>query len=258
MIYNSIKEVKAMSEQTENTELYTTGEIAKLCGVSVRTVQYYDTRSILIPSKLSEGGRRLYTEDDLKRMKIICFLRELDIPINSIGEMFQEAAPENVISILLDQQEELLRKEMQDRQTKLGRLVEIKRHLRTVDNFSVYSIGDVAHIMESKSKLFKMRLQLIIMGLMMECIETGTAIFWWLTGIWWPFAIGMGMVLVLGIVFSKFYYQSVAYICPQCHNVFVPTFKEMFWAAHTVKMRKLTCPHCNRKGYCVETYRKEN
>ncbi len=43
---------------------YTTGEIAKLCGVSVRTVQYYDERGILIPSELSEGGRRLYSEDD--------------------------------------------------------------------------------------------------------------------------------------------------------------------------------------------------
>lgn len=42
---------------------YTTGEIAKLCGVSVRTVQYYDTRGILTPSELTEGGRRLYSED---------------------------------------------------------------------------------------------------------------------------------------------------------------------------------------------------
>ena len=50
---------------------YTTGEIAKLCGVSVRTVQYYDTRGILTPSELTEGGRRLYSEDDLKRMKIM-------------------------------------------------------------------------------------------------------------------------------------------------------------------------------------------
>ena len=55
---------------------YTTGELAKLCGVTVRTVQYYDTRGILIPSELSDGGRRLYSEDDVKRMKIICFLRE--------------------------------------------------------------------------------------------------------------------------------------------------------------------------------------
>ena len=54
---------------------YTTGELAKLCSVTVRTAQYYDTRGILIPSELSEGGRRLYSEDDLRCMKIICFLR---------------------------------------------------------------------------------------------------------------------------------------------------------------------------------------
>ena len=52
---------------------YTTGEMAKLCGVTVRTVQYYDTRGILIPSELSEGGRRLYSEDDLKRMRSSVF-----------------------------------------------------------------------------------------------------------------------------------------------------------------------------------------
>ena len=83
---------------------YTTGEIAKLCGVTVRTVQYYDTRGILIPSELSEGGRRLYSENDLKRMKIICFLRELDLPIDSISQLLAEEDPESVISILLDQQ----------------------------------------------------------------------------------------------------------------------------------------------------------
>ena len=63
---------------------YTTGELAKLCGVTVRTVQYYDTRGIMIPSELTEGGRRLFSEDDLKRMKVICFLRELDIPTGTV------------------------------------------------------------------------------------------------------------------------------------------------------------------------------
>ena len=69
---------------------YTTGELAKLCGATVRTVQYYDARGILIPSELTEGGRRLYSDDDLKRMKVICFLRELDIPINTISQMLKE------------------------------------------------------------------------------------------------------------------------------------------------------------------------
>lgn len=54
---------------------YTTGEIAKLCGITVRTVQCCDARSILVPSALSEGGRRLYSKGDLQRMKVICFLR---------------------------------------------------------------------------------------------------------------------------------------------------------------------------------------
>ena len=93
---------------------YTTGEIAKLCGVSVRTVQYYDTRGILTPSELTEGGRRLYSEDDLKRMKIICFLRDAGISINNIGELLSEDDPSSVISVLLEQQEQLLREEVCD------------------------------------------------------------------------------------------------------------------------------------------------
>lgn len=37
--------------------LYTTGELAKKCNVSVRTIQYYDERGILVPTDLTEGGR---------------------------------------------------------------------------------------------------------------------------------------------------------------------------------------------------------
>ena len=125
---------------------YTTGEIAKLCGVSVRTVQYYDTRGILTPSELTEGGRRLYSEDDLKRMKIICFLRDAGISINNIGELLSEDDPSSVISVLLEQQEQLLREEVQERQAKLDMLDGIKRELKGVENFSIESIGDIAYV----------------------------------------------------------------------------------------------------------------
>ena len=91
---------------------YTTGELAKLCDVSVRTVQYYDSRGILCPRELSEGGRRLYSEDDVKRMHIICFLREAGLSINSIGELFEDEHPEKIISVILEQHELQLKKEM--------------------------------------------------------------------------------------------------------------------------------------------------
>ena len=111
---------------------YTTGEIAKLCGVSVRTVQYYDSRNILVPSELSEGGRRLYSEDDLKRMKIICFLRDAGISISSIAELLADENPESVISVLLEQQEQLLKEEMEDRKAKLALISGIQKELKKI------------------------------------------------------------------------------------------------------------------------------
>ena len=233
---------------------YTTGEIAKLCNVSVRTVQYYDSRKLLIPSALSNGGRRLYSEDDLKRMKIICFLREIGLPINSIGELLSEKDPQSVIYILLSQQEQLLSEELAERQTKLGMLEALKREIKSIDDFSVDSIGDIAHFMENKKKLYKVRAIMLAVGIVVDIIEITTLILWINTGIWWPFAVGMPVALALAAWISVFYFKRTAYICPGCHNIFKPSFKQAFFASHTPRTRKLTCPECGRKGFCVETY----
>lgn len=104
---------------------YTTGELAKLCNVTVRTVQYYDKRGILIPTELSEGGRRLYSESDLQRLKVICFLREVNVPIDAISQLLEEEHPEKVISILIEQQESLLMEEIQEKQDQLEKLREL-------------------------------------------------------------------------------------------------------------------------------------
>ena len=233
---------------------YTTGEIAKLCGVSVRTVQYYDSRNILVPSELSEGGRRLYSEDDLKRMRIICFLREAGVPINSIGELFAEEHPEKVISILLDQQEQTLREELEEQQKKLSIVETIKRELKEVENFSVESIGDIAFVMKNKNKLRKMRWTMVLTGIPVTALQWTSIVLWITNGLWWLFAIWACVAIPWGIVVSINYFKRVAYICPECHEVFRPRFKEVFWAYHTPKMRRLTCPKCGHKGLCVEVY----
>ncbi len=236
---------------------YTTGEIAKLCGVTVRTVQYYDTRGILVPTELSEGGRRLYSEDDLKRMKIICFLRELDLPINSISQMLSEDNPGNVITLLLDQQEQDLKDEIRERQEKLKKLEALHRELKNVETISVESIGDVAYTMSNKKKLKKIHRNLLLSAIPVGIIQWTAIILAIVNRIWWPLLIYAAVGIPCAILISKYYFSHVAYLCPQCHTVFKPTLKEAFWARHTPTTRKLTCTSCGHHGFCVEVAREE-
>ena len=76
-VYCLVKGGWAMSMDDETDSRYTTGDIAKLTGVSVRTVQYYDAKGLLIPNEISDGGRRLYGTAEVERMRVILFLKGL-------------------------------------------------------------------------------------------------------------------------------------------------------------------------------------
>lgn len=233
---------------------YTTGELAKLCDVTVRTVQYYDTRGILIPSELTEGGRRLYSDDDLKRLKVICFLRKLDIPIDAISQILKEEHPERLILLLIEQQETALLDEISAKKGKLEKLTELKNGLKGQTEFSLESIGDIAVIMQGEKKLKKLHWTMILTGIPVTALQWFAIIIWIIKGIWWPFVIWVIVAAVWGTLIIRYYFKSVKYICPECHEIFKPTMKEVFWAKHTPTTRKLTCTKCGFKGFCVEIW----
>lgn len=234
---------------------YTTGELAKLCSVTVRTVQYYDTRGILTPSALSEGGRRLYSDNDLKKMKTICFLRELGFSIDAISKLLAEENTASVISLLLGQQEAELKTELEKSREKLDRIIELKKEIDASSDVSVESIFDIADTMENKKRLRKFRITVILIAIPLCLLEIGSIALWYFKGIWWPcVAVYAGLAIPFGIIFTKLYYDKIDYICPECHEQFKPRFKEVFFASHTPKTRKLVCPKCGKKSYCVETW----
>jgi DNA-binding transcriptional MerR regulator len=68
-------------------EAWTIGEVARLSGVTSRTLRHYDSIGLLTPVGTAAGGRRLYGRDELVRLQQILVLRELGVDLPSIGRI---------------------------------------------------------------------------------------------------------------------------------------------------------------------------
>ena len=63
------------------------GEMAKLCGVSVRTLHYYDQIGLLRPETTADSGYRWYGAAEVAKMQQILFFRELDFSLKEIAAL---------------------------------------------------------------------------------------------------------------------------------------------------------------------------
>lgn len=81
-------------------------EVAKLTGVTVRTLHYYDEIGLLKPSEITEVGYRLYNNKALETLQQILFFRELDFSLKDIKEIMTD--PHYDKSTILTEHKELL------------------------------------------------------------------------------------------------------------------------------------------------------
>lgn len=63
---------------------YTVGEMARMSGVSVRTLHYYDQIGLLRPKRRSDAGYRLYGREDVARLQQILFYREMGFALEQL------------------------------------------------------------------------------------------------------------------------------------------------------------------------------
>ncbi|MBI2983563.1 MAG: MerR family transcriptional regulator [Chloroflexi bacterium] len=66
---------------------YRIGEVAQRLGMTERTIRYYEELGLLDSVKRIDGGRRIYTEDDVRRLKFIQKLKVLGLSLQEMHEL---------------------------------------------------------------------------------------------------------------------------------------------------------------------------
>jgi MerR family transcriptional regulator, thiopeptide resistance regulator len=88
----------------------TVGEVAELAGVTVRALHHYDELGLLSPSGRSESGYRLYSYDDLARLREILIWRRLGFSLTEIGSLLDDPGHDRLVA--LERQRELIEREI--------------------------------------------------------------------------------------------------------------------------------------------------
>ena len=167
---------------------YSTGELARLCGITVRTVQFYDAKGLLHPADLSEGGRRLYSDGDLRKMRMICALKTIGLTLDAIRGILSSEKPESVLILLLEEQERRIADEKDALERQKRAVDTVRETIRTGQMISIESIADIDRMMEEKKKLRGLHLRMLLLGMAMSGLQWAAIILWITTGVWWPFA----------------------------------------------------------------------
>lgn len=66
---------------------YSINKLAKLAGVSTRTLRYYDEIGLLTPRRISSNGYRVYGQAEVELLQQILFYRELDVQLDEIKKI---------------------------------------------------------------------------------------------------------------------------------------------------------------------------
>ncbi|MBT2583495.1 MerR family transcriptional regulator [Planococcus sp. ISL-109] len=69
--------------------MYKVQEVAKIAGVSVRTLHHYDSIDLMKPSNKGSNRYRYYSDEDLKLLQQILFLKELGFSLKKIQEIIK-------------------------------------------------------------------------------------------------------------------------------------------------------------------------
>lgn len=242
------------------SEKYTIGELAKKLNITTRTIRYYDQKGLVKPSSIGENGYRFYSVEQIKQLKLIIFLKELGFSLKDIQKILEDPNSEKTIGLLLKDQMERNNQEVQKLEKQNKKIVQLQKALNKPNGIA--EVTDITKMMNTETRYRELTRSMWKQAAVEIAIELiGMAIIAYFivnkmnVAAYVSVAVLVAILITMSVVLLKNYYQKVAYICPNCNYKFIPELKKFMFAAHTPHTRKLRCPNCHKKSYCLETVR---
>ena len=120
-------------------------QVAKLTGVSIRTLQYYDEIGLLKPSELTAAGYRMYDDDALQALQQILFFKELGFPLKEIKEILEKPDFDRIAAFKKQKELFLLKRD------RLDRLIQLLERLEKGEqcmSFKEFDLSDYINALE--------------------------------------------------------------------------------------------------------------
>ena len=124
-------------------------DVAKLTGITVRTLHYYDEIGLLKPSKITDAGYRIYDEDNLETLQQILFFREMNFPLSEIKEIISNPNFDRIAA--LKNHRDLLIKKKQ----RLDKLINLVNNTIKGEKNMSFKEFDMTEIEATKNKYAK-------------------------------------------------------------------------------------------------------
>jgi DNA-binding transcriptional MerR regulator len=108
---------------------YSSGDLARATGNTVRTIRFYEEQGLLRPAEVSEGGHRRYTKEDLEKLRLIADLREVGLPLSEIRAVLDLRAGCATAAEFALRFQDVLVAHIRAAERRLDRLRRVKREL---------------------------------------------------------------------------------------------------------------------------------
>jgi DNA-binding transcriptional MerR regulator len=126
------------------------GEVAERIGVTQRTLRFYEEKGLLRPPGRMEGGFRLYSEDDVKRVQRIRRLQ--DLLGTSLADIKEMVDAEEVLRELRAQYNP--EAALAEKRRQLDKAIEVTQHQHTIVKQKVKQMRELEAQIEERLKLF--------------------------------------------------------------------------------------------------------